>query len=444
MVTPELIQYIRENLSHGISVQDTVQGLRDVGWTSEDIAAAFHEAQLTPAPPISPHYPSANSPATTTAQLTMSTNAQKPSHKRLLVGLVLSFLVVVLGAGGVYAYFVVLNPTPQAVLNSVAENAKNIHSLTATAKLTATIAVSGGNGANQFSTPPRLATTTTELTVTIDKTLPDTPKMSADISATANFNSMSFSGAGHIILIGDRFYFMIEKIPLLDMLLQGSAKNIMGSWVTYDQQEMVDFLKTMGVDKKSLEDTQAKIDQNPLKQSLSKKDLDELSVLAKKNPPLTATEQLTTDSIDGQPMFHYRLALNTSNTLDLYRFIFSKLDPSADTAAINTEMDSLKKHASDSTIDNMEIWIGKNDRFVHRLLVVSHNSSSPQSSEPTDTNTKVALTLDVSFKDYNKPSTITPPAGARSLVTDILGPSFKEHPPLPQATRPIRRNAISK
>lgn len=420
MITPELIRYVRENLSQGIPVQDIVQGLRDAGWSGEDIASAFHEAQSSVVPPPTPH-PLANS---TTPTVASPSTIQKPTHKKLLIGLILSLLVIVIGAGGAYAYFVVLNPPPQAVLDSVADNIKTIHSFTADTKITATVIASGSVGTNQLPPSSHLATTTADFLITIDKTLPDTPKLSADLSATVTFDSMSFSGAGHMILLGDRFYFMIEKIPFLDTLLQGSQNNIFGTWITYNRQEMIDFLKATGMDEKSLASAQAKLDQTPLKQSLSQKETDELSALAKKNPPVIVKEQLPADMIDGQGMFHYQLAIDMPHTLDLYRYVFSKLNPSADTAAIDAEIESIKKATADMTIDTIEIWIGKNDRFIHRLLLTSHQNVHRTDAGLTDTNTRVALTIDTTIKDYNKQSTISAPMGAKSLITDILGPSL--------------------
>ena len=59
-VSPELIAYVRSELSLGISQQKITEALLRVGWTDEQIAAVFHELSV-PQNPSVPFIPSTTS-----------------------------------------------------------------------------------------------------------------------------------------------------------------------------------------------------------------------------------------------------------------------------------------------------------------------------------------------------------------------------------------------
>ncbi|MEI7720199.1 MAG: hypothetical protein WCI89_03260 [bacterium] len=132
MVTPQLVQYIQQQLAAGVSTEKIQAALAGQGWVAQDIADGFsaaHPAPLVPPPPPQTKPETLTQltqpPAQTPVQLSTrmpakeevaKTAAPKQSHWGL-VGVLLGVVFVVLGVGGgaAYAYLHKLGPFAQTM-----------------------------------------------------------------------------------------------------------------------------------------------------------------------------------------------------------------------------------------------------------------------------------------------------------------------------------------
>lgn len=418
MITPELIRYVRENLSQGIPVQDIVQGLRDAGWSGEDIASAFHEAQSSVVPPPTPH-PLANS---TTPTVASPSTIQKPTHKKLLIGLILSLLVIVIGAGGAYAYFTIINPSPETV---IAQAEKNFASLTAfTEEGSITISATSTSPSPSASIPASGSTVFT-FHGAVDNTNTAIPKISLDASAVASADLFSFNFVGHLRRIGQVLYFMVEKNSLVDYVSSGLNKGFAGTWYSLDPDDITNTMRATGAPENAI----AKVDAVWKNNRSTLPNLDQRTRVLealKAHPFFTVAEKLPSESLVGQDMWHYQLALDTDKTFEFLGIASQIENTATDTAALSASIATMKDALKSAhfTVRGLEIWIGKQDRFLHRFKFTIEAAPQAKSSDSTPSGT-VRVLVDFSFNNFNKPVPITPPEGTQSFVQTFLLPALQ-------------------
>ncbi|MHB8660964.1 MAG: WD40/YVTN/BNR-like repeat-containing protein [Minisyncoccota bacterium] len=97
MVTPQLLDYIRQQLVAGVSKEEIIQSLITTGWQGQDINDAFSTIGTQSALPQIQ-----KAPAATFIQSTVTQNDRARGRKRWLVILIVLLLIVV---GAVLAYF---------------------------------------------------------------------------------------------------------------------------------------------------------------------------------------------------------------------------------------------------------------------------------------------------------------------------------------------------
>ncbi len=87
MANPQVVNYIRSNLSNGVRLEDIKSSLRQSGWPEADITAGVAEVQGMQEPALS------SLPATSGEQ---QPRMKKKGHKKLIVAVIVLIILVIL------------------------------------------------------------------------------------------------------------------------------------------------------------------------------------------------------------------------------------------------------------------------------------------------------------------------------------------------------------
>lgn len=381
MVTQDLIDYIKSSLTSGTDPEALKNELRGHGWANDDLDSAFVTAS--------------SSVATTTSTTTV---AEAPSSWHITkkeVFIVIGVLLL-LGAGGAGAYYMV-PPKPENVMKASAANLATIHSFDYSGNLVVDVSTPSGlfsintllNGfhANSDSRIAGLDDTkfNIDFSGTADVTDANHPK--SDLNMNFNYSLLSF---GMEMRLLDKIIFLkfsnLPKVPDYDI------NKYSGVWIKVDPSEIS---KEYGVD----------IDASSKQPDLTVGQKQQILDLAAKAHFFNSITKLADDKIDDKSMYHYAVDVDVQGIKDYYKEV-QRIENSA--------------KSTDATFDNIsirntEVWIGKSDKFIHKLLTQISASSPSGTTSQASGSVNIALNL----KNYNQPSTILAPVDYKNFL-DVI------------------------
>ena len=324
-------------------------------------------------------------------------NSTRPSRNP--VSLVLNFLmkrpflvivpilVAVVAIGGIYAYNNIYF-SPDKVLERTLTKMKDVNSFAVDGKIA--LSLNSKDTGVDLMTLLKSNQITANLTGSVD--YKDKSKVKSDLKLDVKTGANTIVN-GEVKVLDQSSYLYLNNIDGLESALlgansQGYFSFLTGSWIKLDQED----LRPYGYDKSSN----------------SNFDVNSGMELLGENNPLMIAAQLPSEQIDGQDMFHYGFTLSKDNLkaflLELQKMLYNEeLGPAAE---MNLESTLNKISLTDG-----QMWIGKDDYYLHKVLLGT--SISGENGDST------GLDITLQFSDHNKEVNVEAPEGAKT-IKDML------------------------
>jgi hypothetical protein len=379
MVTQDLVDYIKSNLASGMDTEALKTELRGHGWANDDIDTAFVSA--------------------TSGAQAEAVHAETPSSgwhigKKEIFITIAGLLL--LGAAGAAAYFVV-PPSPEKVMKASAANLATIHSFDYSGNLVVDVSAPSGLFSMDTLLHGFVPNTNSKIagvddtkfnidfTGTADVTDASHPKSNLNL----NFNYSLFSFGMEMRLLDKIVYLKFNNLPKIP---DYDINKYSGVWIKVDP---ADISKEYGLD----------IEASSKQPDLTSGQKQQILDLAANAHFFNSIVKLPDDKIDDKSMYHYAVDVDMKGVRDYYREV-QRIENSA--KSTDAELDNI-------TVRNTEVWVGKSDKMIHKLLT-KISASSPAG---TTTQTSGSINIALNLKNYNQPSTIVAPVSYKNFL-DVL------------------------
>lgn len=300
-----------------------------------------------------------------------------------ILGILVLFLLF---AGGVYAYqFVYLSPE-KIVARSFAKM-EEVKTFGFDGKVSVVINSDEAGGgimplfsANTFSMG---------FNGSVDANDPDPKKQKAEMTFDFKMGQAKLIEA-QFIGLGETSYINIQDLQGIEATFFGPQgvgllTPLTNRWIKIDKES----LKELQGSAATLESPEV----NP----------EEISKLLEKHKPMTVSQKLPDEEVNGQSMNHYKVDIDKSKLkaflTDMQELLYKDdLGPNA--------KESLEEAVEKLEMKDTEIWIGKNDNYLHKV--------SFGLSQKTDGGS-VGVDLAFTMKDFNKSLDIKAPEDAETM-----------------------------
>ncbi len=336
-------------------------------------------------------------------------NLKKSSKKPLLIiGLVLFFLALL--AGSAAAYFMVYLPSkPENVLLQALYNSTN-SSEVKSAKVDGTLKISGKG------VPPSLGD--------IDLTASMAENGDSQATISTDFDGVSLTAEFRVIGESD-LYFKLNGVKDLDKILKS---------LNLDDADSRQTISLFAPILEKLDDQWVKTDSTSDQLTggltgnldilnLTKEESDKVAEIYKNNPVLEITEVLPEEEVNGEPSYHYKIAINKEN----YVAFLTELKD-ANIGKLKVEQSDIESAKDmDTSKLNIEVWINKTSKSVNQIKL---------SGSEDDVN----MELRIAITDVNQPVTVEVPEDAKSfeeIFSGLLGTGSSNPTASPVLTAPI-------
>ena len=243
MINQELLNYIKQQSSRGISKEEIKNNLITSGWSETDINEAF-ALVFDPVPPPPPKpFPQPDSGSSVLPQSSYSseTHFNQASKSNPVKIIILAFIIIIIAATVSLAARIwdplwsPFRPDPEKVIAEMIlkqEELKTFHYKTETRiKLEDTI------------NPLNVSMNTD---AQIDGTDPDNLKLSSNFDIVMDLEGMQFSLAGQVKSIGEISYFNLTTIPVAlqpIFILSGvNVDEVRNQWIKFDSESINDLM----------------------------------------------------------------------------------------------------------------------------------------------------------------------------------------------------------
>ena len=401
MITKELIEYMRSEMTKGTQIANIKISLLQNGWVEKDIDEAVSAISLNmgavPAP----------APATTSAPI-LETKSQGQGSAKKIIGIVIAIIILVALAGTGYAYYTGYF-TP---LETVSSDAFKSLSNTTSSTFDTTIIIDASDlnkaGGDMLGELGNLISDKITITSkgTYDINDADSFKMNSAISLAVG----SVSGSLEFIFKDNTLYGRLTKAPALSFIPVIPAEYI-NKWYSFEAtaENAQSILPTssIGLGPESMK-------------NLNTEQKMEIARMTGDAHFITIIDKLETESINEVLSYHFTFGLNNQGINDylakLESYIKSEGKNDSFLSSFNTKdiSESLEK------IQNFkgEAWIGKKDHRLYKF-VISFDVPTGDADEGTIKISAVSI-----FKDWNKPLELSAPANSvpfKSLIEQSLG-----------------------
>lgn len=358
-----------------------------------------------------------------------------PSREKSKLPIIIVSIIVILCliGGGVFAYNKFLTPTisPTEILKNSLQVSLNVRSLSFTATSTGEVENNMGNGV------PSASNFTLTSNGSIDFHSLDTLLLDLNVGMNASVNAATSTGS---LLLGVNAIYLNKNL-YLDLknfsvsytstdpkaagtqmfvgLANGFASSLQNKWIQIDTSKAV---------KTSSDQT-----------TLTQEDMTMIRDYIFGMSYVTAISSVGEEPINGTPTHHLKVTIQNGQELtDLIQKITLEKQTVTpkDMGAFNKRMADISK-ATNQKID-LDIWIGKTDSLVYKVV------SSPVTISDTQTGTKTTTSQEAIFSNYNQPVAVTAPQGAvplEQVMQSLFGNMFGGSTTLtPSKTTPIKKN----
>ena len=436
MINPQLLGYIRQQLSLNVSKEAIANSLKSQGWTDADLGEAFAAVGVvtppTPTAPVTPLSPATSAPASAISSLSSPmtpnvnpsfsqpqpvVNVSVAPHTKSKAIFFIVFVLILLGAvgAGAYVYYTGTFVKLPTLLSKSMEKAR----ATTSSKYDVTVNVDFSEMKDVMSglnSMPSLGANSQKLSLTV--------KGLSDISDPENFKNSSvisvsmgsFSLEAEFRIVHNIFYAQLTKAPALGILPIPMLSLYENKWFSFPfksengQTITNPFSSISGISSKVID-------------KITPEEKERLYKMFRDAHFVKQTGKLSPETISGESSYHFAFDLDkdgiSSYLQSLKEYINSigKSDSSLsafDPTSIKKELDNLKAFQG-------EIWIGRNDKLVHKIAVsfgVQPNLTK---------NEQVKLNMVAIMSDYNEPVLITAPTESTSfetLVSNVMNDSI--------------------
>ncbi|MEN9582922.1 MAG: hypothetical protein RL641_876 [Candidatus Parcubacteria bacterium] len=449
MVTKELIDYIRSEMSRGVPKDRIRDMLLKSEWDSKDIdeaeeviadspAVATKPAMTTVVTPVMPTTPviepisepilkpisepisvpeikklevvSGTIHPVTSAKLLATLNAfqTKPAEKprrsksflrKLLIPMII-FLTLISG-GAVYGfytgYLVPLSIIGGGVFQSVQE-AKS-------ATFDTTVTIDASAVKQETSSLNMLPGYSPNMSLTASGVYDISSSSNPTFSATVSLKAGTFSMSADTKLVSNIFYIKATDFPLVPFFDITTSKD---TWLSLSTEG--------GEEQKNIFPLTTSPITNPLSlEGLTDEQKAHIATMLESAHVINVTKREKPEEIDGVPAYHVSFDLNLSNItqffldLELYVRSISNNNPALSafsTASFSESLNNIKSFAG-------EVWIGRKDYLPYKVVI------NMASQEGKDSNSIVKMNITSLFKNWNAPVTIEAPKDSIPLMSFI-------------------------
>lgn len=385
----ELSDYIAKELSRGVSVDELRSVLIGAGWPTNDVDAYLslvknpNPQNVTETHPLISHE---------------SPKPKRPLGKAVKVTAVALGVLLIL-AGGAYASYTYIIPPPAKILQEATQNFQNVKSFDYSGKITVDVTSEGDLFSRstwvrdlQLIPDERVAGSTStrfgiDFTGSTDVTDEKYPKTDLEVNINADIFTFGFN----VRVLGKTVFLKFDQIP---EIAEG-ATQYAGVWIKADLEEIS---KQFGME----------INLKNGQPDLTEGQEQQLEDLVKNAHFFSGITKLAGDVIDGENMHHYALAIDKQglkNYLDEVNRIVASAGGFTD--GYSEVFDGIE-------FSNVEVWVGKSDKMIHRISGVVYQKPTSSSIDPSG-----SLNFLMNFKNFNNPKSIEEPVDARNIM-DVI------------------------
>lgn len=404
MTEQDLYKYVAEQLKAGIEPKVIKMALETEGITETQINQAVAAARNQPAEPAPPSPKISSAPEPVKASSLVSLTAPGMPHtiarprsmfksKTLWITLL---VVLLLGAGGAYAYMYLIPPSPEKIKEKMWTNFSNVKSLDFSGTVNGRITTENSGERNSYSG---------ELKFNNSADLRDAnnPKTNFDLEIVAEGFIISLETR----VIDKTTFFKIKQFPGLALAFE---EDLTGQWIRFNKENLLNLSQeTSGV---ALEPKQ-----------ISSEQLEEIKRLYLQTDIIQLGKKLGKEKIDGETTLHYEFAVNKANLTkfikDFYKLVIEEYpEYQGEFADADSVIDQF---ISSINTRGGEVWFSPKDYLPRRVKF------STDLVYDMGENSKITLTLDVdlTYKNFNKQVDIKAPETFRDYTDVMSGPQSK-------------------
>ncbi len=405
MINEQIIAYIRQQLSQNVSREGITTNLKGSGWVDEDITEAFNALSLAVAP-------------TPTSSSTINNSTEQPfsplsstspiSKGKKIFGIVGLFLLLCLAGGGAYAYYSGMFVSLPSLTTQAFEKARATTS--GGYDVTASVDFSEiKDMINLFPSPLNSKKLSVTVKGSYDSGDPDNFKSSTVISLDADPSSLAIE----VRALDDVVYASMTKAPSgLDLFLP-NISSYENKWISFPYKSK-----------------DGEVVSNPLApfsgispgiiNKLTSEQKEQIYELSSKTSFIKMIERFSPETIGGESSYHFAFDLDREGirsyleSIKKYINEIGKNDSSLtafDPTSFSKELDNVKDFKG-------EIWIGRSDKLIHKIVLNFGVLPDPAKTE------QVKITVVAIMSDWNEPVSIIAPAehmNLQELIAKALG-----------------------
>lgn len=388
----QIVEYIEQAKRHGLSEMEIKQNLLGAGWEAGEVENAFIMAKaqekIPPAskteelktahqdfeaglqnqfkspqsgepgdmPVTNPiqHQPVVSVSQQTQPALPATTGPTAKKSKKALIILLIFIGIALAGGGGYAAYWYYAN-NPDYILKKVIKQPT-------LASNTFKFSYSDAGNGNESKVLASLAGQGY-----FDARDASSTKFSLDLNASLQTGELTLSRELKLLGTADALYFKLGEIPQFNEL-SGSPVE----WLKLDLNKLNDYTAQTGITKDELSKKQAELMASTERNYQN-------------NKFLVADKKVRRENLNGEPVFHLSLKFDEekfktflSVLLDDFRVLNEKELKNGGTdlaGSYNKIKEAASKFLEYYEVKQIELWVGRKDHYIHKILFVSNAPS---------------------------------------------------------------------
>lgn len=422
MINEELKQFIKNSLAKGVPAQTIKTQLLSTGWSVADIDEGL-KAIPQPAMVIPPVSPIGITSQTTTPLssvhpilTTPTTTPAKKSHVALVIGIV---IVILLAAGGAYAYYSGLYESVVGSLFSSPEEEIMHAFVKAKAQESGIIETDISVDLSQVTgitedLPPFIFGEGAEKKVSLVSKSSYTTKGDEDPKTISELHITvgSLSAGLEQRYLDKKMYLQLVQAPIVPDMFDLSG--LVGKWAVIDLAEK----NTNGFDLTGFLDPTSLFSED-----LSQDEKNKLNEIVSNLHIITVTEKFDSETVNGVATNHYAFDLDRAGISDGVRALVSFFaETKGEGTAPNVTDAEIQEALGIITNFSSEIWIGKRDGLPYKLTI------SFDAVDPDDVvGEKYQVVIETTFQDWGKDIAINPPESS-TPIEELVSEALDEGP----------------
>lgn len=407
MPNDDLVKYIKDGLAMG-RTEDVIRSmLSRASWTQKDVDDAFNFIKDVP-------LGDAPQPSIQNISIQPSVPSTPASGRPRMKTVVIATLILLLMGGGIgYAYYLRSQLTADQVLGKafvVMQGVKTfsysvVASSTVQMEATSSLPFVSGTSGNNIA----LSAVSSG---TVDLSDASSVKQSSIFSVAVipgASTTQSLGGTVEYVSLGGIYYIKLDSLNLGGK--NGQASNLFtailsiftGQWFKIDPTALAQTFFKDQTDQVAKLQTQAQ---------WSPEKIQQIKNMAAQDSIISVNQALPNEKVGDQDTYHYKLSIDKKNLNDFiakaYPIIYGENMTDQQLASSTAALDGI-------TYNDIEAWIGTKDFLVYKISADITVAPTPATSDRVQFNGTMG--------NYNQPSQITVPAGAKD-VSQILDGLF--------------------